>query len=88
MDSAVSIYNELYKKRKDTFEKWDVAYNLVKSEVTALISSFDEIKKIPNPQFQVLTLNFYCIHLCNFFYFHVRKLLVDRKYPSNLTLFS
>ena len=25
-----------------------------------------------------MTLNFYSIHLCNYFYFHVRKLLVDK----------
>ena len=73
-----SVYDEILEKRNVTFEKWENAYNLVKSEVKDLISSFNEIRKIPNPQFQTLTLNFYSIHLCNYFYFHVRKLLVDK----------
>ena len=78
MAETLSVYDDLSEKRTANFKKWEKAYNLIKTEVTSLISSFEEIKKIANPQFQTLTLNFYCIHLCNYFYFHVRKLLLDK----------
>ncbi len=69
---------EIFEKRDNTFKKWDDAYVLIESEVSSLVSSFEDIKKIENPQFQDLTIKFYSIHLCNYFYFRVRKLLVDR----------
>lgn len=80
MDSSTpsSRCCEIQKKRDSTFKKWDEDYNLIKSEVEALILSFDDMRRIVNPQFQDLTIKFYCIHLCNFFYFHIRKLLIDK----------
>ena len=75
---ATEARNAIDKKRNETFAEWEKSYNLIKTEVDSLISSFDDVKKIANPQFQDLTLKFYCIHLCNFFYFHIRKLLVDK----------
>ena len=71
-------FREIHNKREEIFEKWNAAYRLIQEEVTSLISAFDDIERISNPQFQDLTIKFYSIHLCNFFYFHVRKLLVEK----------
>lgn len=84
MANELSLYDELSNKRNEAFKKWDTAYNLVKTELESLISSFDDMKNIQNPQFQDLTLKFYCIHLCNYFYFHVRNLLVKKNKGSEI----
>lgn len=76
--AAISKCEEIAQKRNDAFLKWDVSYSRIKIEVESLISSFDDITRIPNPQFQDLTIKFYCIHLCNYFFFRIRKLLVDK----------
>lgn len=79
-----TIYTIIANKRKKTFSDWKTAYNTIKTELESLILSIDDIKTIPNPQFQDLTLKFYCIHLCNFFYFHVRKVLVTRNSGTDI----
>lgn len=81
----MSFLIELNKKRNKLFEEWDEAYNTIKSELDSLISSFEDIRKIPLPEFQDLTIKFYTIHLCNFFFFHIRKLLVEKN-SGNETL--
>ena len=83
-EKADTIYTIIENKRKKTFSEWDTAYNTIKTELESLILSIDDIKTIPNPQFQDLTLKFYCIHLCNFFYFHVRKVLVTRNSGTDI----
>lgn len=77
-DKKTDFVKELDKKREDIFNGWEKTYNQTKSELKSLIGSFDKIKTIPNPEFQDLTLKFYTIHLCNFFLFHIRKILVDQ----------
>lgn len=71
-------FDDVKKKRNDYFDKWDAAYNQTKNEIDELINNFDEIKKLANAITQDLTINFYTIHLCNFFFFHVRKRLVEK----------
>lgn len=78
-----TFFDELDEKRKKTFSEWENAYNTISSELESLIDSLDEIKKIDNPVFQDLTLKFYTIHLCNFFFFHIRKVLVDRNIDND-----
>ena len=80
-----TFFDELDKKRQETFSKWENAYNTISSELESLIDSLDEIKKIDNPVFQDLTLKFYTIHLCNFFFFHIRKVLVDRNIDNEIS---
>lgn len=77
-DGKTDFKRKLCKDRQETFEDWEKAYSRTKSEIESLINSFDAIKTIPNPVFQDLTIKFYTIHLCNFFVFHVRKILIDR----------
>ncbi len=79
---SITKRNEIDENRKKIFVEWEKSHDLIKTEVEALISSFENIKTIPNPQFQDLTIKFYCIHLCNYFLFHIRKLLVDKNKNS------
>lgn len=71
-------FEDVKKKRQEYFEKWNKAYNQTKSEIDELICNFDEIRKLENGIAQDLTINFYTIHLCNFFFFHIRKKLVEK----------
>lgn len=69
-------FDDVKKKRQEYFDGWKIAYEQTKNEIDELLSSFDEIRKLENAITQDLTINFYTIHLCNFFFFHVRKKLV------------
>lgn len=69
---------KLKKKRSEYFDKWDKAYNKTLEEVNRIVNNLDYIKKNDDPIFQDMSLKFFSIHLANFFYFHVRKKLIEK----------
>lgn len=72
------MIDDLYRARKEYFEKWNKAYLRTLYEVNRIVDNLDYLKRNNDPVFQNLSLKFFSIHLANFFYFHIRKKIVDK----------
>ncbi|MCI7589589.1 MAG: HEPN domain-containing protein [Spirochaetia bacterium] len=78
------MIDDLYRERSEYFEKWDKAYSRTLDEVNQIVDNLDYLKRNEHPVFQDLSIKFFSIHLANFFYFHIRKKIVDKNLSTQI----